>query len=194
MRDEPFAAGVHELCELFAGAGVQNIVAPSEYRGGLDDPLLHFYERFLAAYDPALRGLRGVYCTPQPVVRFIVRAVGDVLADAFGITPGGRGGEVVVLDPACGTAAFLHEYAGAVRARFIERDDPVAWRSYVRDVLLPGLAGFEILLVPFVVAHLKLVLTLRGADLAGRTRERFGYELGPQDRLRVTLANALEAG
>jgi predicted helicase len=156
-----------------------------------DDPLLYCHERFLAAHDPALRGLRGVYVTPGPVARYVVRAVLDVLGDAFGVRADAPDGAFTVLDPACGTGVFLHELIAAVRARFIERDDPRGWHAHVRGVLLRRLRGFELLAVPHAVAHLKLTQTLRGDDLAEPLRTRFRCELGPRDRLRIELANAL---
>jgi predicted helicase len=188
--DERFASAVDEFCEALARTNPGTIAAGAN----AGDPLLYFYERFLAAYDPALRGLRGVYFTPQPVVRYIVRAAGEVLEDAFGIAPDACGAAVAVLDPACGTGAFLDEFVRAVRTRFIERDEPEAWHSYAREVLLPRLAGFELLLVPFVIAHLKLALTLRGTELDASARARYGLELGRHDCLRIELTNALEPG
>jgi predicted helicase len=157
------------------------------------DPLLHCYERFLAANDPALRALRGVYVTPAPVVRYVVRSVFELLDDEFGFAPDAPGGAFTLLDPACGTGAFLHELVVAVRARFIERDDPGGWNTHVGTTLLPRLLGCELLPVPYEIARMKLALTLRGDDLPEPERTRFRYELGPRDRLRIVLANALRA-
>ena len=155
---------------------------------------MRFYETFLAAHDPALRGARGVYVTPEPVARYLVRAAGDVLEAAFGIAADAPGGDVVVLDPACGTGVFLHELIAGVRARFIERGEPAAWQTYVRTTLLRRLTGFELLLAPYAVAHAQIALALGGAGLGEPLRSQYRYELGPDDRVRVGLTNALGGG
>src|SRR5690606_2269799 len=79
---------VDALCEVFRAADLNAILKDFGSATGRKDPILHFYETFLAAYDPALRKSRGVWYTPEPVVNFIVRAIDDVLKDHFGLADG----------------------------------------------------------------------------------------------------------
>lgn len=188
------AKGVRDALEASLGAPLDDAAFAEiiSCGGSSGDPLLYFYERFLAVYDPALRGSRGVYFTPAPLVRYVVRSVFELLDSAFGVVPDAPGGAFTVLDPACGTGAFLNELVVAVRARFIERGDPAGWNAHVRTALLPRLLGCEVLPVPHTIAKMKLALTLRGDDLAEPQRTRFRYELGRRDRLRISLGNALD--
>lgn len=157
------------------------------------DPVIHFYEPFLAAYDAKLRELRGVYYTPEPIVSFIVRSVDDILkremhyegglADAQKISRriGDQTEEVhrvQILDPATGTGTFLRRTIDQIRT---SSKGAEGWPAYVRENLLPRLHGFEILMASYAVAHLKL-----GLDVA--------TELGGSDEVSidVSLTNALE--
>jgi predicted helicase len=187
---EPFAAAVAELCRVLDAGDVDAALAQVRRSGASGDPLLDFYETFLAAYDPRLRAARGVYFTPLPIVRYVVRSVAEVCEDAFGVALGASD-RFDVLDPACGTGTFLNELVVVLRERFIERGDPAGWRLFVRTVLLARLAGCELLAAPHAAAHLTVERTLRGADLAEPDRSRYGYALRAGDRLRIRLANAL---
>ena len=116
--NDPTYKGIHWVVDdILAIINTMDAAAVSEsmsYRHGkgfddLDDPYLYFYEKFLAAYDPEQRQQRGVYYTPPPVVKFIVRAVDDLLRDDFGLTKGLAESEVTVLDFAAGTGTFMLE-------------------------------------------------------------------------------------
>jgi predicted helicase len=120
------------------------------------DPFVFFYEPYLKAYDPAERKLRGVYYTPPPIVNFIVRAVDDILKESFGIPDGlADNKRVTVLDFACGTGTFLLE---VFRRIFDNIGGPDAGRAgpVVREHLLENVFGFEYLIAPYTIAHLKL--------------------------------------
>lgn len=164
-----------------------------------EDPIVHFYEDFLAAYDPRLRELRGVYYTPEPVVSYIVRSVDWVLRDRFGLADGladtatvdivADDGQthtlprVLVLDPAAGTGTFLREVVSHVRDDLTTRGLGGAWGSYVPERLLPRLFGFELLMAAYTICHLKLAM-----EIGGDSEQ---YTLGDGERLGVFLTNSL---
>jgi predicted helicase len=146
------------------------------------DPFIYFYEDFLKAYDPAMRKSRGVYYTPPPVVNFIVRAVDDILKDTFGIRDGlADHNKVTVLDFACGTGTFLLEVFERI---FDTIGGPQAGRAdgMVREHLTKNIFGFEYLIAPYTIAHLKLSQYLRDK----------GHPLRDHERLQVFLTNTLE--
>ncbi|HDP36183.1 MAG TPA: DNA methyltransferase, partial [Candidatus Hydrogenedentes bacterium] len=161
-----------------------------------EDPVVHFYESFLAAYDPALRESRGVYYTPEPVVSYIVRSVDAILKSDFGCAAGladnttvGGAAEthrVQILDPATGTGTFLYETVRHIYETLAPNRG--AWageRGYVATHLLPRLHGFELMMAPYAVAHLKLGWLLKDT----------GYTFPHNERLRIYLTNTLdEAG
>lgn len=143
------------------------------------DPYIYFYEDFLAAYDKALKKARGVYYTPPPVVNFIIRAVNDVLKDTFNIKDGlADHKRVTLLDFACGTGTFLLE---AIRL-ILDETPPAKRELIVKEHILKNLYGFEYMIAPYTVAHLKLTQYLKDR----------GYELNDNERLKVFLTNTLE--
>lgn len=146
------------------------------------DPFIYFYEDYLKAYDKDMRKGRGVYYTPPPVVNFIVRAVDDILKDSFGIRDGLADHQrVTVLDFACGTGTFLLEVFQRI---FDNIGGPDSGRAdlIVREHFLKNIFGFEYLIAPYTIAHLKLSQYLR--DL--------GHPLQNDERLQVFLTNTLE--
>jgi hypothetical protein len=146
------------------------------------DPFIYFYEDYLTAYDATTRKARGVYYTPPPVVNFIVRAVDDILKQNFGISDGlANNKRVTVLDFACGTGTFLLEVFQRI---FDNIGGPENARAdlIVRKHLLKNLYGFEYLIAPYTIAHLKLSQYLRDQ----------GHPLMDEERLQVFLTNTLE--
>ncbi|WP_307365938.1 type ISP restriction/modification enzyme [Brevundimonas sp. SORGH_AS_0993] len=153
-----------------------------EHRLFEKDPFIYFYEDFLKAYDPAMRKGRGVYYTPPPVVNFIVRAIDDILKDTFGIADGlADHKRVTVLDFATGTGTFLLEVFERI---FDTIGGPEAGKAdgIVREHLTKNIYGFEYLIAPYTIAHLKLSQYLRDK----------GHPLQDQERLQVFLTNTLE--
>ena len=143
------------------------------------DPYVYFYEDFLKAYDRETRKARGVYYTPPPVVHFIVRAVNDILKDTFGIRQGlADRKRVTVLDFATGTGTFLLE----VLQQIFETVSAGVRGHVVREHVLKNLYGFEYLIAPYTVAHLKLSQFLHDR----------GYAMQSDERLRIYLTNTLE--
>ena len=184
-----------DLALLLARADMSAILADFGRRTRREDPVVHFYEDFLAAYDPAMRELRGVYYTPEPVVSYIVRSVDRLLRDRFGLADGladtaraadgdGEGPRVLILDPAAGTGTFLREAVATVRGTIEGKGLGGAWEGYVREHLLPRLFGFELLMAPYAVCHLKLAIEIGGED--------GGFALPDGERLNVFLTNSLE--
>lgn len=153
-----------------------------EWRLFSRDPYIYFYEDYLAKYDAQMRKSRGVYYTPPPVVNFIVRAIDDVLKSTFAIKDGlADHNRVTVLDFACGTGTFLVEVFERIFENIGGPDSGKA-SLIVRDHILKNIYGFEYLIAPYTIAHLKM-----SQYLADR-----GHKLTKDERLKVFLTNTLE--
>ncbi|HXL36854.1 MAG TPA: type ISP restriction/modification enzyme, partial [Ktedonobacteraceae bacterium] len=177
-----------------------------------EDPIVHFYETFLTQYDPKLRELRGVYYTPEPVVSYIVRSVDYLLREYFDCSDGladtstvtytyiddegkkrtVRSPRVLLLDPACGTGTFSYAIIDLIRETYRKTGNAGMWSGYVREHLLPRLFGFELLMAPYAVAHLKLGMQLAALDLPKEERSNWTYDFASDERLGVYLTNTLE--
>ncbi|UCE26701.1 MAG: N-6 DNA methylase [Candidatus Coatesbacteria bacterium] len=144
------------------------------------DPVIYFYEHFLRVYDPEKAKKRGVYYTPLPVVRYIVRSIDELLKNEFDLADGLADQSVIILDPACGTGTFLYEVVRLIHERLGPRG-AAEWNEYV-PTLLERLFGFELLMAPYTIAHLKLAELLRET----------GYEFRRDQRLGIYLTNTLE--
>ncbi|MEA5528940.1 type ISP restriction/modification enzyme [Dolichospermum sp. UHCC 0684] len=175
---------IENLIDLFNTIDMTNILENFGQETRTEDPVIHFYETFLAAYESSLRKSRGVYYTPEPVVNFIVRSVDDILDKVFDLEYGLGNRKVTILDPATGTGTFLYAVIKQIRDN-VAKFDIRQWHNFLRGArLLNRLFGFELLMTPYTIAHLKLGLLL--GDL--------GYKFVPEERLKVYLTNALEAG
>jgi predicted helicase len=186
---------VNELCEVFNHANV-SFLMKEYYKTDLwdekqedPDPVIHFYEDFLKEYDPELRKKLGAFYTPLPVVRFITRSVDYILKKDFKLPagladtsklPNGKH-RVQILDPATGTGTFIsaviriiHQYI-----QFTKQDG--CWKSYVHHDLLPRIHGFEIMMAPYTIAHLKLSMAFKETGFIHFNR-----------RLGIYLTNSLE--
>lgn len=222
LDDEPFVDFVDDVVQLLAECDMGSILMEFGKSAAREDPVVHFYETFLAAYDPELREKRGVYYTPEPVVSYIVRSVDHLLRERFDLPDGladqsttsytietytdrsknssGSAREkresprVLILDPATGTGTFLYAVIELIRERFMRRRNAGLWSSYVREQLLPRLFGFELLMAPYAVAHLKLGMQLAGQSLSEEARKNWSYEFNSMERLNVFLTNTLEEG
>ncbi len=160
-----------------------------EWRLFSKDPFVYFYEDYLAKYDAKTKKARGVYYTPPPIVNFIVRAINDILKDTFEIEQGLADRErVTVLDFACGTGTFLVEVLERI---FDEIGGPEAGIAplVVRQHILKNIYGFEYLIAPYTIAHLKLSQYL--AELAARANNP-DIALKEGERFQVFLTNTLE--
>ena len=139
----------------------------------------YFYEPFLEAFDPALRKQLGVWYTPTEVVRYMVARVDKALKDDLGIAAGLAAENVYVLDPCCGTGAYLAEVLHRIARNLAEQALGALAGAEVRRAATERVFGFEIMPAPFVVAHLQVGLTMQnlGAPLAEDGSERAGVFL-----------------
>jgi type I restriction-modification system DNA methylase subunit len=180
---------IGEAFGILRAAKMEAILTDFRNKMNREDIVIRFYEDFLAAYKPQMREKRGVYYTPEPVVSYIVRSVDELIKDKFNKPLGIADPEVMILDPACGTGTFLLWVFQLIHKRFEE--NPVAltagladksWSGYVSERLLPRIFGFELLMAPYAICHLKLGLFL----------EETGYQFASGKRLGVYLINTLE--
>ncbi len=192
LEDAPYIGFVDDLAQLLATSDMATILRDFGKRTRTEDPIVHFYEPFLQAYDPKLRELRGVYYTPDPVVSYITRSVEAILKRDFAVSDGLADRQVMLLDPACGTGTFLARVISLIRERFIASNNAGAWPGYVRERLLPRVFGFELLMAPYAMAHLRLGMQLAGLDLPDGERDRWGVRAQENERLGVYLTNTLE--
>ena len=124
----------------------------------------YFYEPFLEAFDPALRKQLGVWYTPAEVVRYMVARVDRALKDDLGIEDGLAAENVYVLDPCCGTGAYLAETLKRIAANLRGRGLGALTGARVKQAATQRVFGFEIMPAPFVVAHLQVGLTMQALD------------------------------
>ena len=199
---------VENLTEIFLACNVEEILKNYGKATKMEDPIIHFYETFLAEYDPKLRKARGVWYTPAPVVNFIVRAVDDILKTEFNLPQGladtsktkikvktdianknFKSGyteveqevhKVQILDPATGTGTFLAEVIKHVHKKF--KGQSGIWSSYAENDLLPRLNGFELLMASYAMAHLQIDLLLKETD----------FKATKNQRTKIYLTNSLE--
>ena len=155
------------------------------------DPLVHFYEEFLEQYNPQIRDDFGVWYTPEEVVRFIVDAVDAILQDKMGVEDGLANNSVIkykdnqvhrvqILDPATGTGTFLAITAEKIHEYYKGKEG--LWPEDVVKNIIPRLNGFEYLMAPYTMAHLKLATSLHLDEIKIKLPER----------LQIFLTNSLE--
>lgn len=200
---------IDDLADIFQATDMGRVMAGFGSLTKRQDPFIHFYEDFLSEYNPAKRKSRGVWYTPEPVVKFIVRAVDEVLQTEFGLplgladtskitVPDWDTGEtkngkpvtirkelhrVQILDPATGTGTFLAEVIARI-AEKVQGMAPGKWSGYVEESLIPRLHGFELLMASYAMCHMKLDMVLT----------ELGYKPIKAPRLGVYLTNSLEEG
>ena len=171
---------VDEIVEILKHTDREKILQHFNIGNRKDDPVVHFYETFLESYNPELKKTRGVYYTPQPIVNYIVKSTDLILKKHFKKERGLADDETLILDPATGTGSFLFKVLEQINNGF--KSNKGIWNSYVSDKLLKRLYGFEILMAPYSVAHLKLGMQLKD----------MGYNFQKDERLGVYLTNTLE--
>ena len=124
----------------------------------------YFYEPFLEAFDPELRKQLGVWYTPSEVVKYMVARVDMALRDDLGIEDGLAAENVYVLDPCCGTGAYVSEVLRRIAQNLQERGVGALVGAQVKRAATERVFGFEIMPAPFVVAHLQVGLTMQDLD------------------------------
>jgi hypothetical protein len=180
--DDRIAWLVDDIAHLLARADMAEILRDFGRRTRQEDPVVHFYETFLAAYDPEMRQTRGVYYTPEPVVSFIVRSLDHIVKTRFARPLGLADTNTLILDPAAGTATFLYFVIQQIHETLMALGQAGGWNDYVRKHLLPRVFGFELLMAPYAVAHMKLGVLL----------QETGYDFAGDQRLGIYLTNSLE--
>ena len=202
---------VDDLADLFRAADVEKIMRGYGRTGA--DPMIHFYEDFLAEYDAGLRKDRGVWYTPIQVVKFIVGAADWALRTRFNLVDGlaDRGKveieceeiaphgkkmtqkvkksvhRVQLLDPSTGTGTFIAEAIRQIFAKF--KGNEGMWPGYVESDLLPRLNGFELLMASYTMAHIKIDFALR--ETLGKREEGIGKREEFKQRFNVFLTDSL---
>jgi len=134
---------------------------------------VHFYETFLRAYNPKLREIRGVYYTPKPVVKFIVKSIEELLKKDFGLN-GYFDERLKLLDPAGGTLTFILEIFEELRRKIKKEAGSGMLKSYFENTVLKNFFAFELLPAPYVIGHLKVSQFL---DSLGVKNKRFNFYL-----------------
>jgi type I restriction-modification system DNA methylase subunit len=205
LGDELIGA-IADIFSILRAAKMDVILQDFRQKMNREDIVIRFYEDFLAAYKPEMRERRGVYYTPEPVVSYMVRSVDVLLKQKFNKPLGLADPEVMILDPACGTGTFLLQICQIIYDRFtgqeIEKQSTpekkaearkvykqlktrfgkLTWSEYISNHLLPRIFGFELLMAPYAISHLKLGLFLKET----------GYQFDSGKRLGVYLTNTLD--
>jgi hypothetical protein len=173
---------IDDISEVLSVADVNAILHRYFHEGKGKDPVVHFYETFLAEYDPKIREKRGVYYTPEPVVSYIVRSLHVVLKEKFNRPDGLASESVTLLDPAAGTLTFLAEASRLAVEEFVSKYGEGGKANFIKEHILRDFYAFELMMAPYAVGHLKMSFLL----------EELGYRLQDDDRFKLYLTNTLE--
>jgi len=173
---------IDDISEILSVADINKILHQYFHEGKGKDPIVHFYETFLAEYDPKTREMRGVYYTPEPVISYIVRSLHNILKEQFNKPDGFADKNVTVLDPAAGTLTFLAETAKLAVDEFVSKYGEGGRKNFIKDHILKNFYAFELMMAPYAIGHLKMSFLL----------EELGYRLQKDDRVKLYLTNTLE--
>jgi hypothetical protein len=173
---------VDDISEVLAVADAGGILERFYHDGKGSDPIVHFYETFLAEYDPKERERRGVYYTPEPVVSYIVRSLHKLLKEKFGKSDGLASEGVTLLDPAAGTMTFVARACQEAVKEFEEKYGTGGREGFIKDHILKNYYAFELMMAPYAVGHLKMSFFL----------EELGHRLSDEERFQFYLTNTLE--
>ncbi len=173
---------VDDISEVLSVTDTNELLHKYFHDGKGKDPIVHFYETFLAEYDPKTRETRGVYYTPEPVVSYIVRSLHGILKERFKKQDGFASNTVTVLDPAAGTLTFLAEASKLAVDEFVSKYGEGGKEKFIKSHILKDFYAFELMMAPYAVGHLKMSFLL----------EELGYKLREDDRVKLYLTNTLE--
>ncbi len=179
---DPLAWCVDDLAEVLAMADAPGILDRYYREGKGSDPIVHFYETFLAQYDPDERERRGVYYTPEPVVGYIVRSLHGLLKTEFDKRDGLASDGVTLLDPAAGTMTFVARAAQEAVAEFEANYGSGGRKDFIRQHILRNFYALELMMAPYAVGHLKMSFFL----------EELGHRLSSDERVPFYLTNTLD--
>ena len=173
---------VDEIIDILNSADINKILSEFVFEGkNYKDPFIHFYEDFLKEYDPQKRKHLGVYYTPEPVVSFITNSINEILKKEFGKSKGFADDSVKSLDFATGTGTFLANSFVLALKEIRKSGLGGIEKDKIKNHLLKDFYGFEILVSPYIIAHLKLEVLLKEE----------GYNLENNERVQVYLTNTL---
>lgn len=173
---------IDDIAQVLSAADVNKILDEFYRKGKGEDPIVHFYETFLNIYDPQTREKRGVYYTPEPVVKYIVRAVHDVLKSHFKLGDGLASKEVTLLDPAGGTLTFPAEAVKLAVHEFTQKYGDAGKEKFIKNQILKNYYAFELMMAPYAIGHIKISFLL----------EELGYTMKENDRFNLFLTNTLD--
>lgn len=173
---------IDDISEVLAVTDVRKILHEYFHEGKGKDPVVHFYETFLAEYAPSLREKRGVYYTPEPVVQYIIQSLHKILMEYFDRQDGFASDTVTVLDPAAGTLTFLAEASKLATEQFVSKFGEAGKQNLIGEHILRNFYAFELMMAPYAIGHLKISFLL----------EELGYKMAKDDRFKLYLTNTLE--
>ena len=173
---------IDDISEVLQAADLNKILDEYYRKGKGEDPIVHFYETFLNVYDPATREKRGVYYTPEPVVKYIVRSIHELLKTHFDLQDGLASKEVTLLDPAGGTLTFPAEAIKLAVEEFVSKYGDGGKNNFIKKQLLKNFYAFELMMAPYAIGHIKISFLL----------EELGYKMEEDDRFKLFLTNTLD--
>jgi len=173
---------VEDIAEILHVADANKILHEYHRTGKGRDPVIHFYETFLATYDPEIRERRGVYYTPEAVVGYIVRSIHSILKTHFGLADGLASEDVKLLDPAGGTLTFPAEAIRLAADEFKEKYGEGGLHRWIKKHILADFYAFELMMAPYAIGHLKM----------GFIFDELGYVMADDERFKLYLTNTLE--
>lgn len=173
---------IDDIAEVLNVTDVKNILQQYYQVGKGEDPIVHFYETFLTAYDPATREKRGVYYTPQSVVRYIVRSVHSILKSHFRMSDGLADEGVTLLDPAGGTLTFPAEAIKLAVQEYTNKYGEGGIERLISNQILKNFYAFELMMAPYAIGHIKISFLL----------EELGHTLRDDERFKLYLTNTLD--
>jgi type I restriction-modification system DNA methylase subunit len=173
---------IDDIVSVLAVADVKSIFENYYRLGKGEDPVVYFYETFLSTYNPEEREKRGVYYTPQPVVRYIINSLNEILKTKMHIDEGFSDRKVTVLDPAAGTLSFIAEAVKCAIKEFTEKYGEGKKQEFIKEHILKDFYAFELMMAPYAIGHIKFSFIL----------EEEGYKLSEDERPGFYLTNTLE--
>lgn len=186
----PETIGINEFLRYLNRYDLKTLITKFFKEKKISNPLVHLYGLFLSKYDPRKKIERGVYYTPDPIVSFIIKSVDLLLMKHLKLKSGLNDPSAIILDPAMGTGTFLNEIIKVIKGTFDKDNENLSqesrlteWCEYISSDLLNRIFGFEIMINPYIIAHLQLFLLL---EATGFNSNKYGKRIG------VFLTNTLE--
>lgn len=171
-----------DIVSMLANTDLNSILKEFHTKTWTEDPVIHFYETFLAEYNPKERERRGVYYTPAPVVSYIIRSIHEILKKEFNKAAGLADKDVTLLDPAAGTLTFPTTAIRLLYDEFKKKGRAGMFHNLVKEHVLKHFFAFELMVAPYAVGHFKANIVL----------EDLGIDLDESERFQFYLTNTLE--